>query len=1198
MKKETCMKRRLSYIMACVALMCVTFTACIDDNIVDPDVPGNGTVKVSLRLVLPSGETPQTRAGGTGTEYGELDPNTTFQKYIGDIWILVFREDENSDEPVFDGLVENLKPDNNQGGQVRTVEGTYRKRLDNVEIAVLTNLTYNLSKAPDFKSWEGLTDKEIYEKLVYDYPQGGFVLNERRFIPMWGKVGNVNLNREHNEATLDLYRAVAKMGVQVDEDCRTFTLKKVYVYYDNNSGYCAAPNETPDEDEHIQYTDPDVPDGASQFTIDKPQVYDVTGNITMEQIYLSEVANKGNDNPMKVVVGGVYSGEGLVQGNDLSYYRIDMEDTYDEAAGKDNPNGPMSAFDIIRNHSYIFNITDVDHPGTPTPDKALDSDVAKLKVEIQRYTDEPMRGLPDQYTLTTDKSVIQFGSSEDTDSKPLDITTDYPLGWTIEPVDEGGKIPEWLVIDRKSGENGKTTVSIKPDNVNHSITREARFYVCAGKIKKEITVIQPQPPTANCYAVGNGDHTLIVGIKGNGTDGTTPEGKNILESGDASLNPESIAIIWETKQGLVRLLDTDGNPVNNTPNQVSKVPYDHNTMSIKYRVSTAGAYIGGKEGGNALIGAFDRAGNIIWSWHIWVCPDIIDPQTQTIKQSCVEHWGLTGYDMLDRNLGALSNRPNLQAGQNQKGVAALGLLYQWGRKDPFIGANYSNEAAFANTGNNGLIPVVHYYEKWHILDRTASPLTAAIQHPTALVYHNIPGEDEYIYGNSKKKQSRHKGLSELANNGFYLWGTDKGFDKSTIELGSKTIYDPCPVGYRVPPVNAFVFEGKTQRPEGLTYDWSQGDYTNGGTVVWNEPWQRYNDRWNHTVRNNVYVQWAQDNWGNGKVVEQYYEHFDSNNAERPSGAYGYFRCKATMSAQRDVSNLENNWSSNLMFIPHSFTGTAGFVYPANSSAYPHRDIQRDWAATFSQSYRYTLPYIGSGTRNGSNGIGQGYYYGFFINTDKNEEPHVIVGGDYNGYHVHNEENLTWFPISGVLNPALERITMRSFIDGYPTLSVNSIVWTNSSVETKMTNKTRHLPAAMFLHGGEARGYNSGGRHIHAMTEGDMHADSHFAGSVRCVRDRAKNEWSENSLTSAATISPYKGSTTTITIVSVGSDWMLTDPGAPWLRITPDRGKKTTKDGSTITLTMLSDQPIGTSTVLTFRIAGEPQPRKVTVTVRL
>lgn len=1194
-----CMKRRVSYIMACVALMCATFTACIDDNIVDPDVPGNGAVKVSLRLVLPSGETPQTRAGGTDTKYGELDPNTTFQKYIGDIWILVFRKDESSDEPVFDGLVENLKPDNNQGNQTRTVEGTYRKRLDNAEIAVLTNLTYNLTKAPDFKSWEGLTAKDIYEKLVYDYPQGGFVLNERRFIPMWGKVGNVSLNREHNEATLDLYRAVAKMGVRVDDGCSTFTLKKVYVYYDNNSGYCAAPNETPDADEHIQYTAPDVPDGASQFAIDKPQVYDVTGNITMEQIYLSEVANKGNDHPMKVVVGGVYSGEGLVQGNDLSYYRIDMEDTYDEAAGKDNPEGPMSAFDIIRNHSYIFNITDVDHPGTPTPDKALDSDVAKLKVEIQRYTDEPMRGLPDQYTLTTDKSVIQFESSEDITAKPLDITTDHLLGWTIEPIDEGGEIPGWLVIDRKSGENGKTTIRVKPDNVNHSITREARFYVCAGKIKKEITVIQPQPPTANCYAVGNGDHTLIVGIKGNGTDGTTPEGKNILPEGDAdaSLNPAYIAIIWETKQGLVELIDAKTKqPIKNRPGQIGKATYDSKTKSIDYRVNTNGAIIGGVVGGNALIGAFDSRGNIIWSWHIWVCPDIIDPQSQTIKQSCVEHWGLTGYDMLDRNLGALSNRPNLQADKNQKGVAALGLLYQWGRKDPFIGANYSNEVAFANSRwDNGLIHVIHYYKNWHILDNPASPITATIQNPTALVYHNISGTDNYTYDNGKggtttKEQSRHKGLSELANNGPYLWGTDRGFDKTTMELGSKTIYDPCPVGYRVPPVNAFVFKGETQRPEGLPYDKKYKDYTDGGTVTWTEQWRQYNALWGNVSVDKVYVQWAKDGSGTGAIVEQYYEHFDSRNAERPSSEYQYYRYKKTMSVQKDVNNLENNYSNNLMFIPHSFAGTAGYEYEATGN------IGRDWAATFSQSYRYTLPYIGSGTRNGSDGIGKGYYYGFFINTDKNEEPHVIIGGNYNGYRVHNEEKLTWFPIAGVLNPALE-FKMRTFVDGYPTLSVNSIVWTNSSVDSKMQNGTRRLPAAMFLHGGETRGFNSGGRHIHAMNYGDIRADSHFAGSVRCVRDRAKNEWSENSLTPTVSISHLKGSTTTISIVSVGSDWMLTDPGAPWLKITPDRGKKTMKDGSTITLTMLSDQPIGTSTVLTFRIAGEPQPRKVTVTVR-
>lgn len=1129
MKKEKSMKRRLSYIMACVALMCATFTACIDDNIVDPEVPGNGAVKVSLRLVLPSGETPQTRAGGTGTEYGELDPNTTFQKYIGDIWILVFRKDENRDEPVFDGLVENLKPDDNQGNQTRTVEGTYRKRLDNAEIAVLTNLTYNLTKAPDFKSWEGLTAKEIYEKLVYDYPQSGFVLNERRFIPMWGKVGNVSLNREHNEATLDLYRAVAKMGVKVDDGCSTFTLKKVYVYSDNNSGYCAAPNEIPDEDEHVQYTAPDVPDGASQFAIDKPQVYDVTGNVTMEQIYLSEVTNKGNDRPMKVVVGGVYSGEGLVQGNDLSYYRIDMEDTYDEAAGKDNPDGPMSAFDIIRNHSYIFNITDVDHPGTPTPDKALDSDVAKLKVEIQRYTDEPMRGLPDQYTLTTDKSVIQFESSEDITAKPLGITTDHFLGWTIEPIEEGEKLPEWLLINQESGGQGETTIQIKPDNVNHSITREARFYVCAGKIKKEITVIQPQPPTANCYAVGNGDHTLIVGIKGNGTDGTTPEGKNILESGDVSLNPAYIAIIWETKQGLVRLLDLNGNPISNTAGRISKVQYDRNTMSIKYRVNTAGASIGGKEGGNALIGAFDSRGNIVWSWHIWVCPDIIDPQTQKIKEEFVEKWNINDYDVMDRNLGALSNRP---VGNNS--VASMGLLYQWGRKDPFIGAAYSND----NFTGNGLLNVVHYYKGWGTRDYSSdTPVLYTIQNPTTLIFKG--------YWNTE-------GLSSMFENGAYLWGTDEGFNKDKIELGSKTIYDPCPVGYRVPPVNTFVFECRQRKHN--TADRDRYVFKHSAIQNVGQYGRTYND---------VYLRWYND--GTKEYTTGEFFKTVNTKSDRPNANFNKYQVSSVSGNQDYKSSLNQNWNENLKYIPHKVKDGHGGYW--------------EGAQTF-----YARNYSGAYVANAN-------YYGFYMNFKEYYEP-ITKHGDMYALKKDDRTSITWFPLTGAYDPT-KGVTFNGVnIEQGSSITVNSFLWTNSSV----MNGGKRIPAAMFLHGTEYDGGGSG-RHIHGMTQSNIKAEPHYAGAVRCVRDRAKNEWSENSLTESISIWRSKGSKTTITIVSVGSDWMLTDPGAPWLKITPDRGKKTTKDGSAITLTMLSDQPIGTSTVLTFRIAGETQPRKVTVTVR-
>ena len=81
--------------------------------------------------------------------------------------------------------------------------------------------------------------------------------------------------------------------------------------------------------------------------------------------------------------------------------------------------------------------------------------------------------------------------------------------------------------------------------------------------------------------------------------------------------------------------------------------------------------------GNALIAAFDEAGNVVWSWHIWMTdkPEVYDYKNNFIEQS----GGQTdGYYCMDRNLGATSAELN-------GGYETFGLYYQWGRKDPFIG---------------------------------------------------------------------------------------------------------------------------------------------------------------------------------------------------------------------------------------------------------------------------------------------------------------------------------------------------------------------------------------------------------------------------------------------------------------------------------------------------------------------------------
>ena len=68
-----------------------------------------------------------------------------------------------------------------------------------------------------------------------------------------------------------------------------------------------------------------------------------------------------------------------------------------------------------------------------------------------------------------------------------------------------------------------------------------------------------------------------------------------------------------------------------------------------------------------------KDGAILWSWHIWY------PEAEVAGIA-----SKTGYEVMNMNLGAMRNT----AGD----VSSYGLLYQWGRKDPFVGPRYYNMA--------------------------------------------------------------------------------------------------------------------------------------------------------------------------------------------------------------------------------------------------------------------------------------------------------------------------------------------------------------------------------------------------------------------------------------------------------------------------------------------------------------------------
>ena len=82
--------------------------------------------------------------------------------------------------------------------------------------------------------------------------------------------------------------------------------------------------------------------------------------------------------------------------------------------------------------------------------------------------------------------------------------------------------------------------------------------------------------------------------------------------------------------------------------------------------------------GNAVIAAKDANGTILWSWHIWLTDE---PEGHVYNNNAGT--------MMDRNLGATSTTPG--------DVGALGLIYQWGRKDPFLGSSSISSEVYAQS---------------------------------------------------------------------------------------------------------------------------------------------------------------------------------------------------------------------------------------------------------------------------------------------------------------------------------------------------------------------------------------------------------------------------------------------------------------------------------------------------------------------
>lgn len=166
----------------------------------------------------------------------------------------------------------------------------------------------------------------------------------------------------------------------------------------------------------------------------------------------------------------------------------------------------------------------------------------------------------------------------------------------------------------------------------------------------------------------------------------------------------------------------------------------------------------GNKAGNAVV-AMEVNGEIYWSWHIW-CTDY-NPNLKEGQQE------LNGFVWMDRNLGATYNKYN-----EEGGIKSKGFLYQWGRKD--------------------LFPPTKGWEKTESdedLYNLAGEIITFSKVPVE-VFNNIPNSvhnSMSFYTSEESWYTNAKGT--YRRNDLSLWNS---------KVGKKTIFDPCPDGWRVP----------------------------------------------------------------------------------------------------------------------------------------------------------------------------------------------------------------------------------------------------------------------------------------------------------------------------------------------------------------------------------------------------------------
>ena len=386
----------------------------------------------------------------------------------------------------------------------------------------------------------------------------------------------------------------------------------------------------------------------------------------------------------------------------------------------------------------------------------------------------------------------------------------------------------------------------------------------------------PHTPSSNCFIVKTNTLMSFEPYYRIETGGGY-NFKDYLDADDETGEKviDHVGILWQTKDA-----------IGNTKENPSLVRYDAEEQKIYVQTGSAE--------GNALIAAYNKNGTILWSWHIWVTNNDPGNLSKAIRYTTYR-WDnekiyynaarVPGYQVMSCNLGALADEPS---GPGLSDNNTYGMLYQWGRKDPFppmrnegdqfpipyntidsSPRDYTQKSTGSNTWdytNEELVGMTNTEDSEQMFCSVASatvnnldnPIVYTIQHPTHFLCANrgTPNSNQdvstvnnqLVYNGdwcAEKHDDKLWGGLQPVTDGtieYYTVGTAYGNDMHIFDnYGTeKSIFDPCPYGWRVPPGElwlGFSFTGVNTvfSPDYINYDSSKDNYL--GLYMYMISWQ-------------------------------------------------------------------------------------------------------------------------------------------------------------------------------------------------------------------------------------------------------------------------------------------------------------------------------------------------------------------------